>query len=165
MGTAGLRPHFTEVQKPLGGTILLKPQELHQALLLSFAVCLWSCCVLLCTGITTIDTADNYGGSELLMGQHLRLNPQAAFSTQVWAIQHTANEAAMHAACLLPRSPCPVAPCCCRRVELCCMGCCCCPLLLLQVMTKLSFMKSPAAVDLRRENIEYVSVPLLVPLC
>jgi hypothetical protein len=30
---------------------------------------------------------------------------------------------------------------------------CCC----VQVMTKLSFMTPPAAVDLRRENIEYVS--------
>jgi hypothetical protein len=39
--------------------------------------------VLLPAGVTTIDTADNYGGSELLVGQHLRLNPQAAFSTQV----------------------------------------------------------------------------------
>jgi hypothetical protein len=36
-------------------------------------------------------------------------------------------------------------------------------LLLPQVMTKLSFMKPPAAVDLRRENIEYVSVMSLVP--
>lgn len=36
-----------------------------------------------CTGVTTIDTADNYGGSELLVGQHLRLNPEAAFRTQV----------------------------------------------------------------------------------
>lgn len=56
-------------------------------------------------GITTIDTADNYGGSELLVGQHLRLNPEAAFNTQV--------------------------------------------------ATKLSFMTPPAAIDLRRDNIEY----------
>lgn len=37
------------------------------------------------------------------------------------------------------------------------------PWCVVKVMTKLSFMTPPAAVDLRRENIEYVSVALQAP--
>mgnify|MGYP001807350775 CR=1 FL=1 len=67
----------------IGSSIQHGMQILHCGSLGVFEVSWVRLCHHVCAGITTVDTADNYGGSELMVGQHLRLNPEAAFSTQV----------------------------------------------------------------------------------